>query len=200
MKVINHWLDGATRITYPAGPKMAVRRLAVAHFTAGATAMSSIDFWKTPAAMGAEAHVVIDRDGTIYQIRAFDERADHAGDSKWTDPKTGKAYRFLNSCSIGVEFANGGENEKLSSRWSRLTPVRAAHKNGGPVKNWEAYPAVQIVSGIAVFQAVVERYHLDDVVGHDDVAPRRKSDPGPAFPMQRLREACGFRGMPVVAW
>lgn len=194
LTVVDHWLSGVTRLKYPAGPEMRVRRFGIAHFTAGATALSSVDFWRTPQAKGAEAHVIIDRDGTIYQVRAFNQKADHAGESRWHDQR--QTFTFLNSCSIGIEFANGGDNPALIRRWSKLPPVVARHKNGGPVTTWEAFPEVQILAGIAVFQAIVKAYNLDDVVGHDDIAPQRKNDPGPAFPMQRVREACGFKGLP----
>ncbi|MEO5914848.1 MAG: N-acetylmuramoyl-L-alanine amidase [Luteolibacter sp.] len=194
IEVVDHWLTGATRLKYPAGPEMRIRRFGIAHFTSGATALSSVDFWRSTDAHGAEAHVIIDRDGTIYQIRAFNQKADHAGESTWHDQRT--TYTWLNSCSIGIEFANGGDDASLIRRYSNLPPVVARHKNGGQITSWEAFPEVQILAGIAVFQAITKAYHLDDVVGHDDIAPRRKVDPGPAFPMQRLREACGFSGLP----
>lgn len=205
VKVIDHWLEGVERLPYPAGPTMGIRRFAVAHFTAGATAKSSVNFWRTPAAKGAEAHVVIDRDGTIFQVRAFNQRADHAGQSEWRCPNLGKVFNGLNSCSIGIEFANGGESTSLIQRFSKLPPVKARHKNGGPVKDWEAFPECQIAAGELVFRAIVKRYNLDDLIGHDDCAYQviagkkvfnRKSDPGPAFPMLRIREASGFTGLP----
>ncbi len=200
MTVIDHWLDEAIRLKYPAGPTMGIRRFAIAHFTDGATAVSSVDFWRSPAARGAEAHVVIDRDGKVYQIRPFNQRCDHAGDSSWSDAR--RRYYGLNSCSIGIEFANGGydDPERDAFDWAKKLPgfrsIRAKHKNENITREWEVYPEVQILSGIAVFKAVKIRYNLDDLVGHDDIAPLRKVDPGPAFPMQRVREECGFVGMP----
>ena len=80
-------------------------------------------------------------------------------------------------------------------RWSTAL-VKARHKHGGPLTDWEAYPEPQITACIATARLLVARYHLDDLVGHDDIAPDRKNDPGPAFPMQRVREACGFKGLP----
>jgi N-acetylmuramoyl-L-alanine amidase len=177
---------------------MPVRRCAVIHFTAGATAQSSVDFWKTPAARGASAHVVIDRDGSIIQCRPFNKTCGHAGKSRWRDPKTKKLYTSLNKCSIGIELANAGNDAKLAKRWSKLPLVEARHRNGGPKEEWEAFPAAQLAAVTKLCQALVERYNLDDITGHDCIAPERKPDPGPAFPMLALREACGFSGLPGV--
>jgi N-acetylmuramoyl-L-alanine amidase len=188
----DHWLDIATRLPYPAGPPMRTRRFLVFHFTAGASAVSSVNFWRTKEARGAEAHIVVDRDGTIYQIRPFNQSADHAGRSRWIDPKTGREHSQLNRCSIGIEMANGGESRSLRDRYSKLPPVKARHKNGGPVVEWEAYTSAQIAVAKELAAVLVARYNLDDVVGHDDIAPARKNDPGPAFPMREVRAAAGF--------
>jgi N-acetylmuramoyl-L-alanine amidase len=190
----DHWLAQAKRIPLSGGSAMGIRRFLVIHFTAGATALSSINFWKTPAAKGASAHLVIDRDGTIYQCRPFNRTCGHAGVSTWADPKTGIRYSGLNACSIGIELANGGD--AYPEKFSKLAPVRAKHRNGGAERNWERYTPEQLAACEAVSKALVKRYKLDDVVGHEDIAPSRKCDPGPAFPMLSLREACGFKGMP----
>lgn len=206
MKVIEqngeHWLDEAERVPYPADREMPVRRFLVIHFTSGASARSSIDFWKSGEAKGAEAHIIIDRDGTVLQIRPTNQRADHAGKSKWADPKTGKVYENLNSCSIGIELANAGDgaNEDgtaFSSRKFRCPAgvKRARHKHGGPNTFWEIYPEAQIAACCEVAAALVSRYKLDDVIGHEDIAPLRKNDPGPLCPMDRIRKACGFGPM-----
>ncbi|MCW1917055.1 N-acetylmuramoyl-L-alanine amidase [Luteolibacter sp. GHJ8] len=198
MKVLeDQWLSDAKRLKYPAGPEMKIRRFGIAHFTAGAAALSSYNFWLSGEARGAEAHVIIDRDGTVYQIRPFNQRCDHAGTSTWSDPKTGRVFTALNSCTIGVEFANAGDSARADgTAFTRFKlpagVIQARHKNGGPVKSWECYPEPQILAGIAVFKAITARYNLDDLVGHEDIAPKRKVDPGPAFPMTRIRLACGF--------
>lgn len=165
---------------------MPTRRFLVIHFTSGASAESSIEFWRSSAAKGASAHIIIDRDGTVYQTRPFNLTCGHAGASEWN------GFKGLNACSIGIELANAGDNTALARRWSKLPPVEAKHKNGGPVQNWEAYPIVQLAACEEVSKALVARYCLDDIVGHDDIAPARKNDPGPAFPMASLRTACGF--------
>jgi len=186
----DHFLSNAIRELVPGGSSMRTRRFLVIHFTSGASAKSSINYWKTPAALGASAHIVIDRDGTIYQCRRFDRTCGHAGKSHW------QGFDGLNTCSIGIELANAGDNTSLAKKWSKLPLVKAKHKNGGPVTEWEAYPEAQLLACEEVAKALVARYNLDDVVGHEDIAPSRKNDPGPAFPMQRLREACGFKGLP----
>ena len=187
----DHWLEDARRDLVPGGSIMLTRRFLVIHFTAGASAASSVSWWKDPKAKGASAHIVIDRDGSIIQCRPFNRTAGHAGVSFWRDPKTGTRYTGLNACSIGIELANGGSTypTKFSAG---LPPYRAAHKHGGPVTDWETYPAAQLASCERVARSLVARYNLDDLVGHEDIAPARKTDPGPAFPMSSLRASCGF--------
>lgn len=189
----SHLLSIAKRELIPGGDSMPIRRFLVIHFTAGASALSSINYWRELKS-GVCAHLVIDRDGTIYQCRPFNRTAGHAGPSKWADPKTGILYEGLNKCSIGIELANGGDT--FPTKFSKLAPVSARHKNGGAFVQWETFPQAQLSACTEVSKALVARYNLDDVVGHDDIAPDRKNDPGPAFPMLDLRQACGFHGLP----
>lgn len=197
----DHWLEGARREVIAGGSAMPVRRALVMHFTAGATGRSSIDFWRTPAAKGACAHVVIERDGTVFQCRPFDRTCGHAGVSRWKDPKTGKQYEGMNSCSIGIELANAG-CDAGALKWARqqagFRALTTKHRNGGIVRDWEVFPSAQIRAAFTIAQALVERYHLDDVTGHDCIAPERKDDPGPAFDMFTFRQALGFAGLPEV--
>lgn len=186
-----HWLNAAKKEPLAGGSSMNIRRFLVIHHTAGGTALSSINFWRSPEAKGASAHLVVDRDGTIFQCRPFSKTCGHAGVSSWTDPRTGVKYNNLNSCSIGIEIANGGDS--YPTRFSKLQPITAKHKNGGPVTQWEQYTPEQIATVTEIAKVLVKRYNLDDVVGHEDIAPSRKNDPGPAFPMTAVREACGFK-------
>lgn len=189
-----HLLDTAKLRLIPGGGAMDIRRFLVIHFTAGASAQSSIDYWNQ-LANGICAHIVIDRDGTIYQCRPFNRTAGHAGPSRWADPKTGKIYSgSLNKCSIGIELANGGDS--YPTKFSALKPTLARHKNGGHESQWETYPEAQLQACLDLSKALCARYHLDDILGHEDCAPQRKNDPGPAFPMERLRNFCGFTGLP----
>lgn len=198
-----HWLQapGLAMQLLAGGNNMPIRRALVIHFTAGASGQSSIDFWNTPAAKGACAHLVIERDGRIIQCRPFNRTASHAGVSKWRDPKTQDLYSGLNGCSIGIELANAG-NDPDALKWARKQPgftsIRATHRNGGTNAEWECFPAAQVAACTEVAKLLVAHYHLDDVTGHDCIAPARKDDPGPAFDMKALRAACGFSGLPVV--
>lgn len=194
----DHWIEGVARDPIAAPIEMPVRRIVVEHFTGGATAKSSITAMRERR---VSAHVVIDRDGTITQCVAFNRKAAHAGKSRWRDPHTGILYGSANDYGIGIEIANAGDDSGALS-WARKQPgfasVRHKHRNGGPVVEWEIYPAAQMAAVTAVTRALVIRYHLDDITGHDCIAPERKNDPGPAFPMEQVRRDCGFLGLPAV--
>ena len=196
----DHIIEGVTLDLIKGGNDMPIRRAVVIHFTSGATAKSSINFWRSKAAKGASAHVIIDRDGTIIQCRPFDKTCGHAGVSRWKDPCSKRVFSGMNSCSIGIELANAGEDDELTERWSNLPPLVARHRNGGNIEEWEKYTNEQLDACFKVTRAVVDRYNLDDIVGHEDIAPERKNDPGPAFPMELLRKHCGFTGLPKVHW
>lgn len=202
----DHFIEGVKREVLPGGNPMNVRRVLIIHFTAGLSAASSIEWWRDPDAKGANAHLIIDRDGTLIQCRAFDLTANHAGKSRWRDPHTGTLYDGVNSCGIGIELANAGDNvfgsvaePKAFKKYPcEAGAIRAKHKNGGPVSFWKNYPTAQLNACFAAAKALVERYKLDDVCGHEDIAPERKNDPGPAFPMKKLRKSVGFQGLPMV--
>lgn len=199
----DHWLQTAKREEIKGGDVMNVRRCAVLHFTSGASAQSSISFWRTEDAKGASAHIIIDRNGQVFQCRPFNRTCGHAGVSRWRDPKTGMLYRNINSCSIGIELANAGDSEGVI-KWAKdnakpfAGTMQAKHRNGGALSTWEKYPDLQIHACVAVLRALITKYRLDDITGHDCVAPERKSDPGPSFPMEDVRRWCLFSGLPEV--
>jgi N-acetylmuramoyl-L-alanine amidase len=200
----DHWLEAAIRKPITGGNLMDTRRFLVIHDTSGWSAISSIEGWKDNND-GVLAHVVIDRDGTIYQCRPFNRTCGHAGPpgkSAWRDPKTGTLYDGLNSCAIGIELANAADMARSPDvypsynmgalAFQPIPRLQARHKNGGLMKGWEIYSQPQLAACEAVSKALVARYDLDDVIGHEDCSPDRKVDPGPAYPMQVLRNACGF--------
>lgn len=169
-------------------------KIAVVHFTAGGTARSSAEWFRHPQNGSSSAHVVIERDGTIIQCVSFEKVAWHAGKSSW------HGLVGLNKHSIGIELANWGALRSASGGWVTSTgkaiaePFMGIHRNGNPDGSrrpigWEPYPGEQFDAAKNLVEALIAAYGIDEIVGHDDIAPVRKSDPGPAFDMARFR-AC----------
>jgi N-acetylmuramoyl-L-alanine amidase len=133
----------------------------ILHYTGMKTAQDAIDRLRDPQAR-VSSHYVVDEDGTIYQLVAEDRRAWHAGISFWRG-RTG-----LNDFSIGIEIVNPG------------------HEWG-----YRPFPHAQIQSVTALSQAILARHPIParNVIGHSDVAPDRKQDPGELFPWQQLAAA-----------
>ena len=175
-------------------------KILVIHFTGGASGRSSAGWFRNLSNKAkSSAHLVIDRDGTTFQCVAFDIIANHAGTSSW------RKLDGLNKYAIGIELANWGDLYPHADGWynesgTRIAnPYLAVHKNGNPHDGpkpigWEPYPEAQFVALSEIVQQLVETYGITEIVGHDDIAPTRKWDPGPAFNMSRLRyEAFGDR-------
>lgn len=159
------------------------------HYTAGVNIDSTID-WFQQRKSKVSAHIVIGSDGEVVQMVPFNRKAWHAGTSKW------KGLSSLNKYSIGIELVNAGKLEKRHDgswiSWSgRVIPddqvIVLSHKNESKETGWQLYPEVQVQKAIEVAMALNEKYEFSDVLGHDDVAPDRKVDPGPAFPMRSFR-------------
>ena len=192
----DYWLEGVRRVPLRDGGMLFPRRFLVIHFTAGWTGDSSIEAMRERR---LSAHLVIDRDGKITQCVPFNRVAFHAGSSAWRDPKTNVLYRGLNHHAIGIELANCGDLVRdtypstLGALAGKKIPrLTAPHKHGGPARDWEIYPSAQLAACEMVSKVLVERFNLDDVVGHENISPGRKTDPGPAFPLEALRKACGI--------
>lgn len=139
-------------------------RHVVMHYTGMKTCQSALDRLCDANAQ-VSAHYVVNEDGSIYRLVDEAMRAWHAGVSFW------HGQRDLNSTSVGIEIVNPG------------------HEYG-----YRAFPQVQIDSVIALVGEIMVRHGLApcDVLGHSDIAPGRKTDPGELFPWQRLaREGIG---------
>lgn len=102
----------------------------------------------------------------------------------------------MNQCSIGIELVNAGKLRKRSDgQWltesKQLIPAAdvtvARHQNESESTGWHEYTDVQIATVTAVGQLLNQKYGFTDVLGHDDIAPIRKIDPGPLFPMNSVR-------------
>lgn len=164
--------------------------LIVVHYTAGSSFESSVRWLKKPEAK-ASAHFVIGRAGELVQLVPLDRVAWHAGVSSWRGKPNCNLY------SIGIELDNPGPLARRQDG-SYVTvagskPVAnddvlvADHRNGGPYKAWHHYTPAQITKLevlLGELQAVFPR--AKEVVGHDQIVPGRKWDPGPAFPTHVL--------------
>jgi len=161
----------------------------VIHYTASGPASDIANYFSKPAAK-VSAHLVIDRKGTIKQCVPFNIVGWHAGKSEWTDKK-GKLHVGLNSNSIGIEIENWGPLRRTGSGWVSWTGesvdpgrvIEARHKFGVPNGGWEIFTDAQIEAALGAAQAICGAYGIEEIVGHDDIAPGRKSDPGPAWKM-----------------
>jgi N-acetylmuramoyl-L-alanine amidase len=160
----------------------------IIHYTAGRSAESSIS-WLSNRRANASAHVVIGRDGGIAQLVSFDKVAWHAGESHWENREG------LNRCSLGVELDNLGKLTRRGDRWlawfgGECNPaevLEAVHKHEGVARGWHTYTQEQLEAALELANLLVNHYGLRNVLGHEDISPGRKVDPGPAFPMSSFR-------------
>lgn len=193
MKIVKHKLqdDQGNPIRYKRSANIGgqlVPEYLVIHYTEGATSAGAVD-WLTRRDSQVSAHLVIARDGKIIQLVPFNRVAYHAGPSKW-EGRVG-----LNNCSIGIELDNPGRLIKHGDRWragfgreyESEDVIEAVHKHGRVSYGWHIFPEDQISALREVGICIMNKYGLIDVVGHDDISPGRKWDPGPAFPMESIR-------------
>jgi len=133
----------------------------VLHYTGMKTGPDALDRLRDPEAK-VSSHYLVEEDGRVFRLVPEERRAWHAGVSYW------KGERNINGVSIGVEIVNPG------------------HEYG-----YRAFPEPQIVAVISLVADIRSRWQIDDgrIVGHSDVAPERKDDPGELFPWKRLAEA-----------
>jgi N-acetylmuramoyl-L-alanine amidase len=186
----NHRLagPGVTQLDTPncGGPLQP--RFLVMHYTAGRSAASSIATLCSPQAK-ASAHLVLARDGSITQLAPFNVVTWHAGVSQWN------GLVGLNRHAIGIEMDNAGRLRRVGSQYQAWFGVAypeaevllAEHPHGGGVQPWHTYTPEQIERALELAVLLVSRYGLEDVLGHEDIARGRKTDPGPAFPLGAVR-------------
>ena len=105
-----------------------------------------------------------DKNATIYKLMDENQRAWHAGESQW------QGRTWLNSSSIGIEIVNPGYKDTPTGRL------------------WYPYSEAQIESLITLLKDISKRNGISPrhIIGHSDIAPLRKLDPGPLFPWKRL--------------
>jgi N-acetylmuramoyl-L-alanine amidase len=142
-------------------PDGAAVDMLVLHYTGMETAEAALQRLTDPEAR-VSAHYLIDEDGAIVRLVAEDRRAWHAGVASW------RGATDINARSIGIELVNPG------------------HEFG-----YRPFPEAQMAALAGLATDIVARHPIParNVVGHSDVAPRRKMDPGELFDWPRLAAA-----------
>ena len=133
----------------------------VVHYTGMRSAAAAIERLCDPEAK-VSAHYVIEEDGALHRLVREEERAYHAGVSEWGGRPA------LNDCSIGIEMVNPG------------------HEWG-----YRDFPEPQMRALETLAVGILRRWPIppERVLGHSDIAPRRKDDPGERFDWPRLARA-----------
>ncbi len=133
-------------------------KFVIIHYTGMQSEIESIQRLKDKKS-NVSAHYIINRKGSIIQLVPDNKIAWHAGRSKW------KNYINLNENSIGIELVNKG------------------HEFG-----YENFPKKQIKSLILICRKLKKKYNIkrENFLGHSDIAPLRKIDPGEKFPWKKL--------------
>ncbi len=133
----------------------------IVHYTGMASAEEALARLRDPDSK-VGAHYLIDEDATIYCLVPEERRAWHAGVSFW------RGRTDINAASVGVELVNPG------------------HEFG-----YRPFPEVQMAAAVALCREIVARHPIParHVLGHADVAPARKADPGELFDWRRLAAA-----------
>ncbi|WP_457302154.1 N-acetylmuramoyl-L-alanine amidase [Phyllobacterium sp. P5_D12] len=196
-RIKNHRLGtGASNVNFIGSPNIGGElnpRFLIIHYTASGPGADIARYFSQKAA-NVSAHLVVRRDGSVTQCVPFNLVAWHAGKSQWTG-KGGIKYSGLNSSAIGIEIENWGPLNKSAEGWVSWTGaavdgskvIEARHKFGVPNCGWEVFTTAQIETVIALAQAICSTYAIEDIMGHDDIAPGRKSDPGPAWDMEAFK-------------
>lgn len=132
--------------------------LLVLHYTGMTDGPSAIARLIDPKAE-VSSHYLIDEDGQVVRLVAEDKRAWHAGKSYW------RGITDVNSASIGIELVNPG------------------HEHG-----YRPFTEPQMAALLPLMAEIVGRYGITrgNIVGHSDIAPARKQDPGELFDWERL--------------
>jgi N-acetylmuramoyl-L-alanine amidase len=142
-------------------PRKAPPDILVLHYTGMPTGEAALARLRDAEAK-VSSHYLVEEDGRIFRLVPEERRAWHAGVSSW------KGQRDVNGASIGIEIVNPG------------------HEFG-----YRPFPDAQVAALIALIADIRTRWTIEDgnIVGHSDVAPERKDDPGELFPWKRLAQA-----------
>jgi N-acetylmuramoyl-L-alanine amidase len=140
----------------------------VIHYTVGNFDASLKVLSQAKYGVVSSHYLVAETPVRTYQLVDESRRAWHAGPSYW------RGHQSLNASSVGIEIVNSGRTKKPDG-----TEVYAP------------FPEAQIQEVVALSAEIVKRHNIkpERIVGHNEIQPRNKQDPGPLFPWKRLYEA-----------
>ena len=150
---MNRWLVHHEALSPNHNERKLPISMVVLHYTGMRTGAEALERM-CDASAEVSAHYMIDEDGTVTRLVPEDRRAWHAGRSYW------RGITDINSASIGIELVNPG------------------HEWG-----YRPFPDVQMEALVPLLADIVKRHNIPraNVVGHSDIAPARKDDPGELF-------------------
>jgi N-acetylmuramoyl-L-alanine amidase len=195
-EIVDHELTYAIMKPTPNRSGFITPKFIVMHYTAGSTAESAIRTFQSPSSR-VSAHLTVAKDGTVYQHAPFNIKTWHAGPSRYM------GYSGLNSHSVGIEIVNEGWLLDEGNVWARrdssgrvvasvpkgAAGVIARHPRVGSKEYfWPAYTDAQIDAVVEITKDLIDEYNILDIVSHEEIDTRGwKTDPGPAFPMERFK-------------
>ena len=166
--------------TYQATGKSQRIKTIVLHYTVSDNERSI----KTLTTGQVSAHYLIldNDDDKIYSLVDESERAWHAGDSGFA------GRTILNDTSIGIEIVNSGIKPEYRNT------LKNDELQYHPYEHFVAFDELQIKKVAELVQDIAKRYDISpkNIVGHSDIAPSRKIDPGAKFPWERLYNEYGI--------
>lgn len=210
MKITDHKLEDVDFVRAHSYSKAIIEpTLIILHDTAGRLDKGGTVDWFASDDCPTSAHVVVERDGTVIQMVPFNAKAFHAGTSEF------RGRSNCNAFAIGIEIVNPGKCDKDGRAWFHKTAKDPKKwQKGFPVSDlkrtntkehgdgwWMDYTPEQVEAVTELCRALIEAYpSIKDISAHFVVAPRRKIDVNPLFPLDEVREeAFRVRGEPEVA-
>ena len=193
LKIESGILKGSNQIKSLSSPNHSGKRdstlAIILHYTA-ASYRSTVKAL-TSRNVKASVHFIVDRDGSITQLVNTDTIAWHAGKSVFKD------LSGFNKYSIGIENVNSGvltQSGAVYKSWfgasyERSDVIRTAHRYQSQLKFWHTYTQEQIDATYMLCVAILKEYpSIKYILGNEEIARKRKTDPGPAFPIDNLRD------------
>ena len=182
------------RYTHGLSTRVVPLEAIVVHYTASRNYVPTLSWLRNPDAK-VSAHFLIDRDGSMHQMAALEDRTWHGGGA------TSKLFGSgnVNGRTIGIELMNLGPLQASGNSFVAEADKKPWTSSGMTASDgsfWEPFPTAQIDTLVGLLDRIYEHHpglkESKRLVGHQDVDPTRKRDPGPVFPWQVIRQRLGL--------